>query len=338
MYWAPASPVFLVPHFRELGPESLRVPGMGLQLCGLQGRADVWWAFVLRTRYEDGAIEVTWAEFTRLFWAKFFPEHIQDKMEQEFLSLTQGSMMVLAYEARFSEISKYAPHIVADEHRKAKKFVMGLKASLRLRLVAFDHCTLDEALSIACRQESEMDQYLEEKRAAQKRSVPPFQRQDRKKAVQTFLCKRCVDTPINGVDTSTQIQRKNCRSRVPRSTHSQGRSTLDPVPRIASLRNWGSRSTHSRAGRHGTSLPEQKPLKHLKEADQVEAIVREEFKEGPTSQIAEHRLGLHVYKLLPNPSFYKGVHLKNEAFQYILLYFCSSEISLEIMQTVELCE
>ncbi|MQM17479.1 hypothetical protein Taro_050451 [Colocasia esculenta] len=25
---------------------------------------------------------------------------------------------------------------------------------------------------------------------------------------QTFLCKRCVDTPINGVDTSTQIQRE----------------------------------------------------------------------------------------------------------------------------------
>ncbi|MQL94382.1 hypothetical protein Taro_027040 [Colocasia esculenta] len=132
---------------------------------------------------------------------------------------------------------------------------------------------------------------------------------------QTFLCKRCVDTPINGVDTSTQIQRKNCRSRVPRSTHSQGRLTLDPVPRTASLRNWGSRSTHSRADRHGTSLPEQKPLKHLKEADQVEAIVGEEFKDGPTSQIAEHRLGLHVYKLLPNPSFYKGVHLKNELSQ-----------------------
>ncbi|MQL88095.1 hypothetical protein Taro_020639, partial [Colocasia esculenta] len=27
--------------------------------------------------------------------------------------------------------------------------------------------------------------------------------------VQTFFCKRCVDTPINGVDTTTQIQRQN---------------------------------------------------------------------------------------------------------------------------------
>jgi len=74
-------------------------------------------------------------------------------------------MTVLEYEARFSELSKYAPHIVADERRKTKKFVMGLKPSLRTRLVAFDHRTLDEALSAACRQEGEMELYLEEKKA-----------------------------------------------------------------------------------------------------------------------------------------------------------------------------
>ncbi|MQM06471.1 hypothetical protein Taro_039295 [Colocasia esculenta] len=117
----------------------------------LKERADVWWASVLCTRYEDGSIEVTWAEFMKLFWAKFIPEHIHDKMEHEFLSLTQGSMIVLEYEVRFVELSKYAPHIVVDERRKAKKFVMRLKPSLRSRLVAFDHCTLDEALSKACR-------------------------------------------------------------------------------------------------------------------------------------------------------------------------------------------
>ncbi|MQM03201.1 hypothetical protein Taro_035979 [Colocasia esculenta] len=116
-----------------------------------QKRADVWWASLLRTQFEDSAIDVAWDEFVRLFQAKFVPEHIQDQMEQEFLSLTQGSMTVLEYEERFSELSKYAPHIVTDERRKTKKFVMGLKPSLRTRLVAFDHRTLDEALSAACR-------------------------------------------------------------------------------------------------------------------------------------------------------------------------------------------
>ncbi|MQL76906.1 hypothetical protein Taro_009312 [Colocasia esculenta] len=60
---------------------------------------------------------------------------------------------------------------------------MGLKPSLRMRLVAFDHRTLDEALSAACRQEGEMEQYLEEKKASQKRPAATFQRQDKKKTV-----------------------------------------------------------------------------------------------------------------------------------------------------------
>ncbi|MQM10887.1 hypothetical protein Taro_043787 [Colocasia esculenta] len=91
-------------------------------------------------------------------------------------------MTMLEYEARFSELSKYAPHIVADERRKTKNFVMGLKPSLRTRLVAFDHRTLDEALSAACRQEGEMEKYLEEKKASQKRPAATFQWLDKKKA------------------------------------------------------------------------------------------------------------------------------------------------------------
>ncbi|MQM16417.1 hypothetical protein Taro_049372 [Colocasia esculenta] len=126
-------------HYRPSCRLRLRLQLPSLMSMAME-RADVWWASVLHTRYEDGAIEVTWSEFTRLFRAKFIPKHIHDKIE------------------------------------KAKKFVMGLKPSLRSRLVAFEHRTLDEALSTACRQESEMDQYLEEKRAAQKRSAPPFQR------------------------------------------------------------------------------------------------------------------------------------------------------------------
>ncbi|MQL85291.1 hypothetical protein Taro_017809 [Colocasia esculenta] len=46
-----------------------------------QERADVWWASLLRTQFEDGAIDVAWDEFVRLFQAKFVPEHVQDRME-----------------------------------------------------------------------------------------------------------------------------------------------------------------------------------------------------------------------------------------------------------------
>ncbi|MQL84409.1 hypothetical protein Taro_016915 [Colocasia esculenta] len=57
------------------------------------------------------------------------------------------------------------------------------QAALQAQLVAFDHRTLDEALSAACRKEGEMEQYLEEKKASQKRPAVTFQRQDKKKTV-----------------------------------------------------------------------------------------------------------------------------------------------------------
>ncbi|MQM06937.1 hypothetical protein Taro_039768 [Colocasia esculenta] len=57
------------------------------------------------------------------------------------------------------------------------------RPSWRPRLVVFDHRTLDEALSAACRQEGEMEQYLEEKKPSQKRPTATFQRQDKKKTV-----------------------------------------------------------------------------------------------------------------------------------------------------------
>ncbi|MQM04312.1 hypothetical protein Taro_037105 [Colocasia esculenta] len=117
----------------------------------MQTQAHTQAALQAQLEAQDGTIKVAWDAFVRLFRAKFIPEHIQDRMEQEFLSLTQGSMTVLEYEARFAELSKYAPHIMTDERRKAKKFVMGLKPSLRTRLVVLDHRTLDEALSAACR-------------------------------------------------------------------------------------------------------------------------------------------------------------------------------------------
>ncbi|MQL76909.1 hypothetical protein Taro_009301 [Colocasia esculenta] len=116
----------------------------------LRERADVWWSFVLHTQFGDGAMEVAWTEFVHLFRAKYIPEHVQDRMKQEFLTLTQGLMSVLEYEAKFTELSKYAPHIVADERRKVKKFIMGLKPSLRTRLVALGHRSMEQALSVAC--------------------------------------------------------------------------------------------------------------------------------------------------------------------------------------------
>ncbi|MQL89844.1 hypothetical protein Taro_022427 [Colocasia esculenta] len=119
----------------------------------------------------------------------------------------------------------------------------------------------------------------------------------------------------HGVDTRPQVPRqkidkfaKVCRhkpdcvsTRVGQSKN-QIRSTLDPVPRIASLKNWDRRSTHSQSRSTQDTFPEAQAvnfqtstsLKHSKEADPVEDFFGEEFEEDPTCQIAKHRLGLQA--------------------------------------------
>ncbi|MQM03145.1 hypothetical protein Taro_035923 [Colocasia esculenta] len=37
------------------------------QQAQAQERANVWWSSMLRTRFEDGAVEIGWDEFVRLF-------------------------------------------------------------------------------------------------------------------------------------------------------------------------------------------------------------------------------------------------------------------------------
>ena len=57
---------------------------------------------------------------------------------------------------------------------------MGLRLSMRARLATFDLRTMDVALSAACKQESEMELYLAEKKARLEMLPEPFQRQKRK--------------------------------------------------------------------------------------------------------------------------------------------------------------
>ncbi|MQL89072.1 hypothetical protein Taro_021649 [Colocasia esculenta] len=65
-------------------------------------------------------------------------------------------------------------------------FIQGLVQSMQTQAhtqAALQAQLEAQALRAACRQEGEMEQYLEEKKASQKRPAATFQRQDKKKAV-----------------------------------------------------------------------------------------------------------------------------------------------------------
>ncbi|GFS36766.1 hypothetical protein Acr_00g0047920 [Actinidia rufa] len=75
--------------------------------------------------------KVIFATFLKVFNEEYFPEMVRDQKVQEFLNLKQGNMIVVEYNAKFMELSRYAPHIVSTESRKARRFKAGLRWNIK---------------------------------------------------------------------------------------------------------------------------------------------------------------------------------------------------------------
>ena len=98
----------------------------------LEGEARVWWRWARTSR----DLEVmTWAEFQDLFIGKYFPETARHAKAQEFLELKQGATTVMDYVARFTELARFVDGYVATDLAKVRRFVNGLKFSIRARIV-----------------------------------------------------------------------------------------------------------------------------------------------------------------------------------------------------------
>ena len=68
---------------------------------------------------------------------KFFPASARHAKAREFLELKQGSMIVLEYVAKFTELARFGDDYVATNMAKVRKFKDGLKLSIRGKIVGF---------------------------------------------------------------------------------------------------------------------------------------------------------------------------------------------------------
>ena len=78
---------------------------------------------------------MTWTEFHDLYMGKYFPDTARHAKAQEFLELKQGTMTVIEYVARFTELAHFADDYVATDMAKVRRFENGLKLSIWGRIV-----------------------------------------------------------------------------------------------------------------------------------------------------------------------------------------------------------
>ncbi|XP_028115585.1 uncharacterized protein LOC114313397 [Camellia sinensis] len=83
----------------------------------LEDEARRWWMLI-----SDDNKGIDWAQFLALFYEKYFPQCVHNRNVSEFEGLIQGSLTVAEYEAKFTELARFAPHMVDTHYKKARKF------------------------------------------------------------------------------------------------------------------------------------------------------------------------------------------------------------------------
>ncbi|KAH0776360.1 hypothetical protein KY290_007771 [Solanum tuberosum] len=76
-------------------------------------------------RAED-APPTSWACFEEAFLGRFFPRELKEAKVREFLTPKQDSLSVHKYGLKFTQLSRYAPEMVADMRSRMSLFVAGL--------------------------------------------------------------------------------------------------------------------------------------------------------------------------------------------------------------------
>ena len=120
----------------------------------LEVEAQVWWKWARTSRDLEA---MTWVEFQELFMGKYFPDTARHAKAQEFLELKQGTMMVMEYAARFTELARFADDYVAKDMAKVRRFENGLKLSIRGRIVGLRLQDMDSLVGTALTIEREIE-------------------------------------------------------------------------------------------------------------------------------------------------------------------------------------
>ena len=88
---------------------------------------------------------------------KYFPDTARHAKAQEFLELKQGTMTVMDYVTRFTELARFADDYVATDMVKVRRFENGLKLSIQGRIIGLRLQDIDSMVGIALTIEREIE-------------------------------------------------------------------------------------------------------------------------------------------------------------------------------------
>ena len=128
----------------------------------------MWWDWVKTSRDIEA---IALVEFHELFMSKYFPTTARHTKAWEFLELKQGTMTVMEYMAKFTELVRFIDDYVATNMAKVRRFEDGLKLPIRGKIVRFLLQDMDSMVrtTMAIEREIENTQSIRDAGASYKR-------------------------------------------------------------------------------------------------------------------------------------------------------------------------
>ncbi|KAF7147139.1 hypothetical protein RHSIM_Rhsim03G0184300 [Rhododendron simsii] len=116
-----------------------------LATYNFEGEAYRWWL-----TQQEREPNMTWIRFKEVFYEKYFPETLKDAKVNEFINWKQDpTMSVSEYDRIFTDLSRFAPHMVDTDARRARRFEAGLKDGLREPIKLLRLHTYADILNVA---------------------------------------------------------------------------------------------------------------------------------------------------------------------------------------------
>ncbi|XP_074300454.1 uncharacterized protein LOC141631719 [Silene latifolia] len=133
--------------------------------------ADRWWDLMKESLKAQPGFR--WDQFKESVKARFYPESLRWKKQQEFLDLEQGDMTVEQYTRKFIELARFASMIIPTEREKIRRYELRLAPKVRTAVAAVPSRTFQEAYDRAISvYDAVLDQEAHERRLAKKTPAP----------------------------------------------------------------------------------------------------------------------------------------------------------------------
>ncbi|KAL3714173.1 hypothetical protein ACJRO7_006158 [Eucalyptus globulus] len=109
----------------------------------LERVANTLWRTTQGALFSEGVVS-EWNAFLAAFNDKYFSETTREVNMVKFQRLRQGSLIVDQYEAKFTELSQYAPKLIKNPINRVRRFRDGFRPDLRSILILLDLRTYND--------------------------------------------------------------------------------------------------------------------------------------------------------------------------------------------------